>query len=55
MVTEKLEASMEAGFAMQKTLLNMLSGQHVPWWVTSRQAMQPYHLRSSANSRRLSR
>ncbi|MGP9666150.1 hypothetical protein ACT3TY_16200 [Halomonas sp. AOP22-C1-8] len=55
MVTEKLEASMEAGFAMQKTLLNMLSGQHVPWWVTSRQAIQPYHLRSSANSRRLSR
>lgn len=54
-VTEKLEASMEAGFAMQKTLLNMLSGQHVPWWVTSRQAMQPCHLRSSANSRRLSR
>ncbi|MGO2148525.1 MULTISPECIES: hypothetical protein [Halomonas] len=55
MVTEKLEASMEAGFAMQKTLLNMLSGQHTPWWVTSRQAMQPYHQRSSANSRRLSR
>lgn len=55
MVTEKLEASMETCFAMQKVFLNMLGGQHAPWWVTSRQAMQPYHRRSSANSRRLSR
>ncbi|RUR32982.1 hypothetical protein [Vreelandella nanhaiensis] len=55
MVTEKLEASMEAGFAMQKAFLNMLGGQHAPWWVTSRQAMQPYHRRSSANSKRLAR
>ncbi|MBZ5489203.1 hypothetical protein HW452_16910 [Halomonas aquamarina] len=55
MVTEKLEASMEAGLAMQKTFLDMLDGRHAPWWVTSRQAMQPYHQRSSANSRRLAR
>ncbi|CAM4304189.1 hypothetical protein VRRI112168_19810 [Vreelandella rituensis] len=40
---------------MQKTLLNMAFGQHVPWWVTSRRAMSPYHRRSSANSRRLSK
>ncbi|MBP5982050.1 MAG: hypothetical protein KA748_17855 [Halomonas sp.] len=55
MVSEKLDASMEAGLVMQKALFNMLGGQHAPWWVTSRQAMQPYHRRSSANSRRLSR
>lgn len=55
MISEKLDASMEAGLAMQKTLFNMLRGQYAPWWVTSRQAIQPYHRRSRANSSRLSR
>ena len=53
MVTEKLEASMEAGLVMQKALLNSMSGKQAPWWVTSQRTMKPYHQRSSANSRRL--
>ncbi|BCB60534.1 MULTISPECIES: hypothetical protein [Halomonadaceae] len=55
MVTEKMEASMEAGLVVQKALLNAMSGRYAPWWITSQKAMQPYHRRSSANSRRLSR
>ncbi|MGM0834433.1 hypothetical protein M0220_07430 [Halomonas qinghailakensis] len=55
MVSEKMEASAEAGLVMQKTLINAMSGQYAPWWVTSQKAMKPYHRRSSANSRRLSR
>lgn len=55
MVQEKFDATLETGFEMQKTLLNMAFGQHAPWWVTSRRAMSPYHRRSSANSRRLSK
>ncbi|MCE8035816.1 hypothetical protein EKK97_02325 [Billgrantia tianxiuensis] len=55
MVTEKLEAGMETGFEMQKAMLQMAFGQATPWWITSRRTMTPYHRRSSANSRRLSR
>ncbi|WP_404376436.1 hypothetical protein [Vreelandella aquamarina] len=55
MVTEKIEASIEAGLAMQKAMLSAMSGQYAPWWITSQKAMKPYHRRSSANSRRLSR
>ncbi|QJQ96840.1 MULTISPECIES: hypothetical protein [Halomonadaceae] len=55
MVTEKLEASMEMGLEMQKAMFGMASGQHAPWWVTSRLMMTPYHRRSSANSKRLSK
>lgn len=55
MVTEKFEASMEAGFEMQKALFNSMSGKQAPWWVTSQRAMKPYHQRSSANSRRLAK
>ncbi len=53
MVTEKLEARMEAGLVMQKALFNSMNGQMAPWWVTSQRTMKPYHRRSSANSRRL--
>lgn len=55
MVTEKLEAGMETGFEIQKAMLHMAFGQTAPWWITSRRTMTPYHRRSSANSRRLSR
>lgn len=55
MVTEKLEAGMETGLVWQKAMLGMMFGQTTPWWVTSRRSMTPYHRRSSANSRRLSR
>ncbi|MGQ4878264.1 hypothetical protein ACOJCM_06790 [Billgrantia sp. LNSP4103-1] len=55
MVTEKLEAGMETGFEIQKAMLQMAFGQTTPWWVTSRRTMTPYHRRSSANSKRLSR
>jgi hypothetical protein len=55
MVTEKLEASMEAGLVMQKALLNSMNGKQAPWWVTSQRTMKPYHQRSSANSRRLAK
>lgn len=55
MVTEKLEASMEAGLAIQKALFNSMNGQLAPWWVTSKHTMTPYHQRSSANSRRLAK
>ncbi|WP_444678615.1 hypothetical protein [Halomonas sp. E19] len=55
MVMEKMEAGIETGFAMQKAMLAMAFGQAAPWWVTGRNAMLPYHRRSSANSRRLSR
>lgn len=55
MVSEKLEAAMETGLEMQKAMLGMAFGRQTPWWVTGRKAMVPYHRRSSANSRRLSR
>ena len=55
MVTEKIEASIEAGLVMQKAFFSAMSGQYAPWWITSQKAMKPYHRRSSANSRRLSR
>lgn len=55
MVTEKIEASIEAGLVMQKAIFSAMSGQYAPWWVTSQKAMKPYHRRSSANSRRLAR
>lgn len=55
MVSEKLAASMETGFEIQKVMLQTAFGQMAPWWVTSRRTMAPYHRRSSANSRRLSR
>ena len=55
MVTEKLEASMEAGLVMQKALINSMNGQLAPWWITSKHTMKPYHQRSSANSRRLAK
>ncbi|CAN0570497.1 unnamed protein product, partial [Ectocarpus sp. 12 AP-2014] len=35
MITEKLEASMEAGLEMQKALLNSMNGNLAPWWITS--------------------
>lgn len=55
MVTEKLEASMEAGLEMQKALFNSMNGNLAPWWITSQRTMKPYHQRSSANSRRLAK
>ncbi|MCG7601554.1 hypothetical protein MHM84_17445 [Halomonas sp. McH1-25] len=55
MVTEKLEASMEIGLALQKAMFNMAAGTYAPWWVTSRSALLPLHRRTMANSRRLSR
>jgi hypothetical protein len=55
MVSEKLEASMEAGLEMQKALFNSMNGQFAPWWITSQRTMKPYHRRSSANSRRLAK
>ncbi|PMR77126.1 hypothetical protein [Billgrantia endophytica] len=55
MVSEKLEASLETAFEIQKAMLGMAFGQVTPWWVTGRRTMTPYHRRSSANSRRLSR
>lgn len=55
MVTEKLEASMEAGLEMQQALFNSMNGQLAPWWITSQRTMKPYHTRSSANSRRLAK
>lgn len=55
MVTEKLEASMETFMEMQKAMLDMFAGKQSPWWVTSRKTMLPYHRRTTANSRRLSR
>ncbi|WP_066443420.1 hypothetical protein [Halomonas chromatireducens] len=55
MVSEKLEASLETGFEIQKAMLGMAFGQNTPWWVTSRRTLTPYHRRSSANSRRLSK
>ena len=51
MVTEKIEASIEAGLVMQKAFFSAMSGQYAPWWITSQKAMKP----SSANSRRFSR
>ncbi|UYG00017.1 MULTISPECIES: hypothetical protein [unclassified Halomonas] len=55
MVTEKMEASIEAGMAMQKAFFGAMNGHYAPWWVTSQKTMSPYHRRSRANSRRLSR
>ena len=55
MVTEKLDAGMEVATEMNKAMLNMFSGQHAPWWVTSQRALKPFHRRTTANSRRLSR
>lgn len=55
MVTEKIEASLEAGMAMQSLFLSALGGHYSPWWVTSQKTMLPYHRRSRANSRRLAR
>nr|WP_299243553.1 hypothetical protein [uncultured Halomonas sp.] len=55
MVSEKLDAGMEVANVMNKTMLNMFSGQYSPWWVTSHRAMKPLHRRTTANSRRLSR
>lgn len=55
MITEKLEASMEAGLVIQKALFNSMSGRQAPWWVTSQRTMKPYHQRSSANSKRLAK
>ncbi|RUR31038.1 hypothetical protein ELY33_08190 [Vreelandella andesensis] len=55
MVTEKMEASIEAGLVMQKAVLSAMGGHYAPWWITSQKTMKPYHRRSSANSRRLSR
>lgn len=55
MVSEKLEASLETGVEIQKAMLGMAFGQSTPWWVTGRRTLTPYHRRSSANSRRLSR
>lgn len=55
MVTEKLEAGLETGLEIQKAMLQMAFGQSSPWWDTGKRAMTPYHRRSSANSKRLSR
>ncbi|MCE9682410.1 hypothetical protein [Halomonas alkalisoli] len=55
MVSEKLEASLETGAEIQKAMLGMVFRQSTPWWVTGRRTLTPYHRRSSANSRRLSR
>ncbi|WP_447554832.1 hypothetical protein [Vreelandella sp. EE22] len=55
MVTEKIEAGMEAGLVMQKAFFNAMDGHYAPWWVTSQNALSPYHSRSRANSRRLAR
>ncbi|RDB42583.1 hypothetical protein DU490_12430 [Halomonas sp. DQ26W] len=55
MVSEKLEASLETGFEVQKAILGMAFGQSTPWWVTGRRTLTPYHRRSSANSLRLSK
>lgn len=55
MVSEKIEASIEAGLVMQKALFSAMSGQYAPWWITGQKAMKPYHRRSRANSQRLSR
>ncbi|SFI08211.1 hypothetical protein [Modicisalibacter xianhensis] len=55
MVTEKLEAGMEVGMALQKAMFNMAAGSYAPWWVTGRSALLPLHRRTTANSRRLSR
>ncbi|MCE8016881.1 hypothetical protein HOP62_12460 [Halomonas sp. MCCC 1A17488] len=55
MVTEKLEAGLETGFEIQKAMLQMTFGGGTPWWITGRRTMTPFHRRSSANVRRLSR
>ncbi|SHF35896.1 hypothetical protein SAMN02745148_02417 [Modicisalibacter ilicicola DSM 19980] len=55
MVTEKLDASLEVAMEMNKAMFGMFTGQHAPWWVTSRRTLQPFHRRTTANSRRLSR
>lgn len=54
MVAEKLAASWEVGFEMQKAWMNMLSGGQTPWWKTGRCTLKPLHRRTTANSKRLS-
>jgi hypothetical protein len=55
MVSEKLAASWEIGFEMQKAWMKMLSGGQTPWWTTGRRTIKPLHRRTTANSKRLSR
>ncbi|MDO6788117.1 hypothetical protein Q4589_10995 [Cobetia marina] len=55
MVSEKIAASWEMWFVMQKAWMNAMSGgKVVPWWTTGTQFIKPLHKRTTANSRRLS-
>ncbi|KTG28606.1 hypothetical protein AWR38_28100 [Idiomarina sp. WRN-38] len=38
MVTEKMEASIEAGLVVQKAFFSAMSGQYAPWWITSQKS-----------------
>ncbi|WP_233266451.1 hypothetical protein [Cobetia sp. L2A1] len=55
MVSEKIAASWEMWFVMQKAWSSAMTGGKVaPWWTTGTQFIKPLHKRTTANSRRLS-
>ena len=54
MVTEKLVALRDTGLELQMAWLNMLSGDHTPWWTTSLRIIEPLHKRAIDNAKRLS-
>jgi len=54
MVTEKLAALLDTGLEVQMAWLDMLAGNHTPWWTTSLRILEPLHERTIANSKRLS-
>jgi len=54
MVTEKFTALWDTGLELQMAWLDMLSGDHTPWWTTSLRILEPMHKRAVDNSKRLS-
>lgn len=53
MVTEKLDAGIEVAAQLQQSLFSLCTGTYAPWWETGQRTLEPYHRRSTANSRRL--
>jgi len=53
MVTEKLDAGFEVAAQLQQSLFSLCTGSCAPWWETGQRTLEPYHRRSTANSRRL--
>jgi hypothetical protein len=54
MVTEKIAALWETGLEVQMACLDMMIGNHTPWWTTSLRILEPLHKRAIENSERLS-